>query len=141
MRQKFNLITFGVKDIEKAAVFYEKGLGWKRSSLSQDDLVVFPLGGIALALYPRELLAEDAAVKNTPSGFSGITISYNAKNEDEVDEVLAEVQTLGAKIVKPAQKAFWGGYRGYFKDLDGHLIEVAHNPFWKLDENDNLILP
>ena len=141
MRQKLNLITLGVRDIKKAANFYAKGLGWKRSSLSQDDLIVFPLGGIALALYPRKLLAEDATVKDTPTGFSGITISYNARDEKEVDKVMKEVEELGATIVKPARKASWGGYSGYFKDLDGHLIEVAFNPFWKLDKNDNLVLP
>jgi uncharacterized glyoxalase superfamily protein PhnB len=69
-----------------------------------------------------------------------MTLSFNAKSEAEVNEVMANVQKLGAIIVKPAQKVFWGGYSGYFKDLDGYLIEVAHNPFWELDENDNLIL-
>ena len=141
MRQKLNLITLGVNDIKKSVRFYEKGLGWKRSKASQDDLVLFPLGGIVLALYPRKLLAEDATVNDTPTGFSGITLSYNAKDEKEVDAVLKEIKKLGATIVKPAQKVFWGGYSGYFKDLDGHLIEVAYNPFWKLDENDNLVLP
>lgn len=141
MRQKLNLITLGVKDFTKAVGFYEKGLGWKKSSASQDDLALFPLGGIVLALYPRERLAEDAASKDTPGNFPGITLSYNAKNEKEVDSVLKEVKQLGAVIVKPAQKVFWGGYSGYFKDLDGHLIEVAYNPFWELDQNDNVALP
>lgn len=141
MRQKLNTITLGVEDFRKAVEFYEKGLGWKKSSLSQDHLAIFPLGGIALALYPRDLLAQDATVENTPTGFSAVTISYNAKNEKEVDAVLEEVEKLGATIIKPAQRVFWGGYSGYFKDLDGHLIEVAYNPFWKLDEDDNLDLP
>jgi predicted lactoylglutathione lyase len=141
MRQKFNLITFGVEDFEKAVNFYEKGLGWKKSSASMEELALFPLGGIVLALHPRKDLADDATISAAGSGFSGITISYNAKSEAEVDEVLEEVQKLGAKIIKPAQKVFWGGYSGYFRDLDGHLIEVAHNPFWALDENDNIQLP
>jgi len=141
VRQKLNLITLGVNDLQKAVNFYEKGLGWKKSSVSSDDLAVFPLGGIALALYPKKLLAEDAMVEYTGSGFSGITLSYNTKSENEVNEVLAEVEKLGATITKQAQKVFWGGYAGYFKDLDGHLIEVAYNPFWELDENDNLKLP
>jgi uncharacterized glyoxalase superfamily protein PhnB len=87
------------------------------------------------------LLAEDATINEAGSGFSGITLSYNAKSEKEVDEVLAEVKILGATIIKPAQKVFWGGYSGYFQDPDGHIIEVAFNPFWKLDENDNILLP
>jgi uncharacterized protein len=81
-------------------------LGWKRSPLSQDDLIIFPLGGIALALYPRKLLAEDATVKDKPTGFSGVTIAYNAKSEKEVDTVLEAVKKLGATIAKPAQKFF-----------------------------------
>jgi uncharacterized protein len=140
MRQKLNLITLGVADIGKAVEFYEKGLGWKRSPASMDDLILFPLGGITLALYPRALLAEDAGVRDTATGFSGITLSYNAKSEREADKVMKEVAALGATIVKPAQKASWGGYSGYFRDPDGHLIEVAFNPYWKLDANDNLEL-
>lgn len=141
MRQKLTLITLGVANLEKAQNFYEKGLGWKKSSASTENLVVFSLGGIGLALYPRKLLAEDATVDEAGSGFSGVTLSYNAKNEAEVDEVLVEVEKLGATIVKPAQKVFWGGYSGYFKDPDGHLIEVAYNPFWELDEAGDLKIP
>ena len=141
MRQKLNIITLGVNDFQKSLDFYENGLGWKKSSASQDSIAFFPLGGIVLALYPRHLLAEDALVDEHGGGFSGITIAYNTKSETEVDEVLAEVQKLGATLVKPAQKIFWGGYSGYFKDLDGHLFEVAYNPFWGFDGDDNLALP
>jgi uncharacterized glyoxalase superfamily protein PhnB len=141
LRQKLTLITFGVTDLAKAVNFYEKGLSWKRSSGSTENLVLFDLGGVGLALYSRKMLAEDATVSETGSGFSGITLSYNAKNEAEVDQVLAEVSKLGATIVKPAQKVFWGGYSGYFKDPDGHLIEVAYNPFWELDEKGNIKIP
>jgi uncharacterized protein len=140
MRQKLNLITLGVDNFERAVNFYEKGLGWKRSEKSMDDLALFPLGGMTLALYPRQELANDATLTCQPTEFSGLTLSYNAKSEKEVDDVLKEVNALGAAIIKPAQKVFWGGYSGYFKDLDGYLIEVAYNPFWEQDENDNLIL-
>lgn len=141
MRQKLNLITLGVSDMLRSVAFYEQGLGWQRSSASMDDLILFPLGGIVLALYPRGSLAEDATVSPQGNGFAGITISFNARSEKEVDEVLAEAVRAGGKIIKPAQKVFWGGYSGYFSDPDGHLIEVAHNPFWELDENDNVRLP
>ena len=141
MRQKFNLITLGVKDFQKSLDFYEKGLGWKKSSSSMEEIAFFSLGGMVLSIYPRTALAEDATVDEKGSGFSGITISYNAKSEAEVDEVLKEAEKLGAKIVKPAQKVFWGGYSGYFSDPDGHLFEVAFNPFWELDELDNVKLP
>jgi len=129
-----------VDDFEKSLCFYEKGLGWKKSDKSMDGLALFDLGGIILALHPRHELAADATLKYQPSEFSGMTISYNAKSEKEVDEVLAQVKKLGAKIIKPAQKVYWGGYSGYFKDLDGHLFEVAYNPFWPLDERDNVVL-
>ncbi|MGC4034768.1 MAG: VOC family protein [Chitinophagaceae bacterium] len=141
MRQKLSLITLGVNDFTKALDFYEKGLGWKKSSASQDDIAFFPLGGIVFSIYPRKLLADDATVNENGSGFSGIAIAYNAKSEQEVDNVLDEVAKLGATIIKPAQKVFWGGYSGYFKDPDGHLFEVAYNPFWSFDDNDNLVLP
>jgi len=140
MRQKLNLITLGVDDFEKSLNFYEKGLGWKKSDKSMDELALFALGGITLALYPKQELADDTTLKFQPGEFSGLTLSYNAKSEQEVDEVLNTVAKLGATIIKNAQKVFWGGYSGYFKDLDGHLFEVAYNPFWELDENDNLKL-
>ena len=119
MRQKLNLITLGVDDIAKSVKFYEEGLGWQRSSASMDDMILFPLGGIVLSLYPKKLLAEDATVDYKGSGFAGITLSYNAKNETEVDEVLKKVASLGATILKPAQKVFWGGYSAILKILMG----------------------
>jgi len=141
MRQKLNIITLGVEDFERSLNFYEKGLGWKKSSASQENIAFFSLGGVILGIYPRKELAEDITIKPAGSGFSGITLAYNSKSEKEVDDVLKEVEKLGAIILKPAQKVFWGGYSGYFKDLDGHIFEVAFNPFWEFDEKDNLILP
>ena len=117
-----------------------KDFGGKKSDKSMDDLALFPLGGITLALYPRKALAEDATLQYQPSEFPGLSFSYNAKSEKEVDEILIQVAKLGATIIKSAQKVFWGGYSGYFKDLDGYLFEVAFNPFWEFDENDNLKL-
>ncbi len=140
MRQKLNLITLGVKDFEKSVKFYEDGLKWKKSEKSMEGLALFPLGGIVLALHPINELAEDTGLSFQPSNFSGLTISYNAKSKEEVNQVLKKVQSLDATIVKSAQEVYWGGYSGYFKDLDGYLFEVAYNPFWELDDYDNLIL-
>ena len=140
MRQKLNLITLGVDDFQRSLAFYESGLGWIKSEKSRDDLALFDLGGIILSLHPRKELAEDTSLAYQPSTFSGLTISHNAKSEKEVDEILKRVAELGATIVKPAQKVYWGGYSGYFKDLDGHLFEVAYNPFWEMDQNNNLII-
>ena len=140
MRQKLNLITLGVDDFEKSLDFYEKGLGWKKSDKSMDSLALFNLGGIILALHSRHELADDTTLTYQPTTFSGLTISHNTKSEKEVDEILEQVTKLGATIVKPAQKVYWGGYNGYFKDLDGYLFEVAYNPFWELDEKGNVKL-
>lgn len=140
MQQKLHLITLGTDDFQKSVDFYEKGLGWKKSDKSMDGLALFNLGGMVLALHPREELAADTTLDYQPSTFSGLTISHNTRSEKEVDEVLAKVAELGATIVKPAQKVYWGGYSGYFKDLDGHLFEVAYNPFWEMDENGHLVI-
>ena len=139
MRQKFTLITLGVRDFQKSLAFYE-GLGWKQSKFSQDQYALFPLGGIVLGLYPLKSLEQDTTLSYQASSFSGMSISYNATSEEEVDAILEEAKRLGATIVKPAQKVFWGGYSGYFKDLDGYLFEVAFNPFWAIDSEGNLVL-
>jgi catechol 2,3-dioxygenase-like lactoylglutathione lyase family enzyme len=141
MRPKLSLVTLGVRDFERSLRFYRDGLGWQPSSASQDDVAFFPLGGIVLGLYPREKLAEDAQVSAGGSGFSGIALAHNTKSQEEVDQVLQTVESLGATIVKKAEKVFWGGYSGYFADPDGHLWEVAWNPFFGFDESDNLVLP
>lgn len=140
MRQQLNLITLGVLDFSRSLAFYEKGLGWKKSDKSMDGLALFDLGGIVLALHPRHELAEDTTLPYQSSDFYGITLSHNTKSEAEVDEVMNTVARLGARIIKPAQKVYWGGYSGYFKDLDGYLFEVAYNPFWLMDDQDNIVL-
>jgi uncharacterized protein len=140
MQPRISLITLGVQNFERALKFYRDGLGWPISSASQDDVAFFQLGGLVLSLYPRDKLAEDAQIDPAGSGFSGITLAYNAKSEAEVDEVLQTVVNLGATLIKPAQKVFWGGYSGYFADPEGHLWEVAWNPFFEFDEADNLTL-
>ncbi|MCE3259797.1 MAG: lactoylglutathione lyase-like lyase [Bacteroidetes bacterium] len=140
MEARLNIITLGVKDLSRALSFYEKGLGWKRSEASQDNIIFFPLNGVVLALYPRDLLAEDATVSQEGKGFSGISLAYNTKSEKEVDEIIENVKALGAEIVKTPQKVFWGGYSAYFEDPEGHLFEVAYNPFFKMDGKGNLLI-
>lgn len=94
-----------------------------------------------MSLYPGSLLAEDANISPEGTGFSGLTLAHNVKSIEEIDLVLHEAEQAGAKIIKKAQKVFWGGYSGYFSDPDGYLGEVAWNPFLDLDEKYALIFP
>lgn len=139
MRQKLNVITLGVRDLAASLRFYRDGLGWQPAE-SNDSITFFDMGGVILALYPRKLLAEDAGLPEQGSGFSGVTVAYNAKSEEEVDAVFAKVEQAGAFIVKPPQKVFWGGYSGYFADPDKHLWEVAYNPYWQFNDQDQVVL-
>lgn len=124
------MVTLGVRDLAAAIEFYEQGLGFPRME-SPPEVAFFTLNGTWLGLYARESLAEDAHVSAEGEGFEGFTLSHNVCSEEEVDEVVSEAVAAGATLVKTPQKVFWGGYSGYFKDLDGHLWEVAHNPlFW-----------
>lgn len=140
MQPRFNFVTLTVADLTRARGFYE-ALGFKASSASQDDVAFFDAGGVVLALWGREALAEDAGVPAAGSGFSGFALAHNVGSEREVDEVLIEAKAAGAEVKKAGQKTFWGGYAGYFADLDGHLWEVAHNPFMPLDERGHVTLP
>lgn len=132
MEQRVSLVTLWVVDLERAARFYEGGLGWKRWP-GPTGVVFFQGAGSVIALWSREELAADAALPSAGSGFRGIALAHNARSRDEVDAVLGEADAAGAVIVKAATETFWGGYSGYFTDPDGHLWEVAYNPFWTID--------
>lgn len=128
MKPRISMITLGVSDLAASIRFYEEGLGLPRME-SPPEVAFFTLNGTWLGLYGREALAEDAGVPAEGSGFSGIALAHNLASEAEVDELLEQAVAAGAKLVKPGQKVFWGGYSGYFADPDGYLWEVAHNPF------------
>ena len=130
MKARISMITLGVDDVDAAARFYEQGLGWPRRE-SPPEVAFFTLKGTWLGLYGREALAEDATVAPAGSGFESFALAHNVHSDTEVDEVMAQAVKAGATVVENPQKTFWGGYHGYFKDPDGHLWEVAHNPhFW-----------
>lgn len=128
MEPRISMITLGVRDLKKSAEFYQQGLGLPRLEPHSDEVAFFNLHGTWLGLYPWEKLAEDATLPATGSGFRGVALAHNVASKDAVDQLLAEVQSAGAKIIKPAEDVFWGGYSGYFADPDGHLWEVAWNP-------------
>lgn len=127
--QRLNIVTLGVKDLKLSKSFFQQLFGWKPTCRNSDEIVFYDMGGWVLALYPWELLAEDATVPPEGSGFSGITLAHNVPDKVDVAPVLSKAESLGATIVKPAQDVFWGGYSGYFRDINEHLWEVAWNPF------------
>ena len=137
---RLSIVTLGVSNVARARAFYE-ALGWRPSSASQDSIVFFQLSGVVLALFDRNNLADDATVAPAGDGFRAVTLAHNVASEAEVDAALAHAERSGARIVKPAAKVFWGGYSGYFSDPDGHLWEVAYNPFFPFDEAGRLALP
>lgn len=128
MEQRVSLITLAVTDIEASAAFYE-ALGWTRAD-STDGLVVFDLIGQTLGLYPKKALADELGLDpKSIGGFSGITLAHNLRTQEEVDALFERAVGVGAKALKPPQSVFWGGYHAYFSDPDGHVWEIAHNPF------------
>ncbi len=129
------MITLGVKDLEKSVKFYKEGLGFPKME-SSPEVAFFALNGSWLGLYARESLAEDASVSSEGRGFSGFTLAHNVASETEVDQTIEQALSAGATLSKSAQKTSWGGYSGYFKDPDGYLWEVAHNPFFWIGPKD-----
>jgi catechol 2,3-dioxygenase-like lactoylglutathione lyase family enzyme len=138
MEQRLSLLTLGVADLAKATAFYETKFGWQNSAASNANISFFTLNGIQLALYSSTALAEDATVAPVGSGFRGFTLAHNARSEAEVDELIATLRAKGVEIVKEPQRVSWGGYSSYVADLDGHLWEIAFNPFLELDEAGNV---
>jgi uncharacterized protein len=139
MDQRLSLITLGVADLARARAFYE-GLGWTTRAEPDDDVVFFQTGCMIVALWPRDLLAEDSVVEDN-GGWGGITLAYNTRSSEEVDEVIAQAEAAGAKIGRPPAETFWGGYSGLFIDPDGHPWEVAHNSRWTIEDDGSVKLP
>ena len=131
MEPRISMITLGVADLQRATIFYRDGLGLP-SDEHHEGVVFFPLKGTWLALFPVDELAKDAQVSPEGSGFTRVALAHNVKTKEDVQRVLQLAQDAGATITKPAQDAFWGGYCGYFSDPDGHLWEVAWNPYLDL---------
>lgn len=133
MQQRISLITLGVQDMTTMAAFYD-ALGWQRVE-TQDGVVAYDLIGQTLGLYPIEKLAEDIGVDVQELGHGAMTLGHNVSEKSEVAAVLDAAKAAGAHILKPASDVFWGGHHGYFQDPEGHIWEVAHNPFSPLRED------
>ena len=136
-----NIVTLGVTDLEKSKQFY-KNLGFQLPANENPGIVFFNAQGTKLALYPMDELMKDLGKSAEARGdrFSGITMAFNAKSREEVDQIFAQIESIGGTIAKKPEVAFWGGYSGYFQDPDGYYWEVAHADFWQFDENNMLIL-
>ena len=139
MQPRLSFVTLGVEDLPRARTFYER-LGFRAAQGSNADVTFFDANGVVLALFGRAALARDAGIENSQPAFSAIALAHNVLGEAEVDKVLDEAVAVGATLLKPGQKAFWGGYSGYFADPDGHVWEVAFNPFMPLDEKGHVTL-
>jgi uncharacterized protein len=138
VEQRLSLVTLGVADLARASAFYE-ALGWRTGAAPADDVVFFQSGGMIVALWGRDQLAEDSGVEDD-GGWGGVTLAHNVRSPEEVDAVIAEAEKAGARIARPGGKTFWGGYSGVFVDPDGHPWEVAHNPHWTLAEDGSVTL-
>ena len=137
--QRVTLITLGVADLKRAQHFYE-AMGWF-PALAPDGVVFFQMQGAVLALFGRDDLAHDQGRAGAVLGTGAMTLAQNFMTEAEVDAAFDLALKAGAHALKPPQKVFWGGYSGYYADPDGHVWEVAMNPFWPLGADGTLTLP
>jgi uncharacterized protein len=139
MEQRVSLITLGVADLQRSRSFYEQ-LGWRGQEV--EGTVFFQAGGQAIVLWGRDKLAADAGVDDDgTSTFAGIALAQNVRSREEVDRVVAAAANAGAEVTKAPSDTFYGGYAGYFRDPDGHVWEVAHNPGFTLSDDGALTLP
>ena len=138
MEQRLSLVTLGVRDLARSRAFYE-ALGWTTGAEPDDDVVFFQSGGMIVALWGRDQLAEDSGVEDG-GGWGGVTLAYNVASPAEVDAVIEEARAAGARISREPGETFWGGYTGVFVDPEGHPWEVAHNPGWTLATDGSLTI-
>lgn len=139
MEPRVSLVTLGVADLDRSRRFYE-ALGWVVRNDPADGVVFFQSGGMVLGLWSREELRKDSEVEDT-GGWGGMTLAYNLRSRAEVDAFLELARDAGATIARTGGETFWGGYNGVFIDPDGHPWEIAHNPFWTVTDEGDVVLP
>jgi len=138
--QRVTLITLGVADLAAARAFYAR-LGWVENKDRQPTVAFFQMHGAVLGLFGRDALAADQGRPGAALGTGAVTLAQNFTTEKEVDAAFAAALAAGGTALKAPAKVFWGGYSGYWSDPDGHVWEVAMNPFWPLAEDGSLTLP
>ncbi|WP_353471596.1 VOC family protein [Salipiger sp. H15] len=134
MDHRISLITLAARDPEALAGFYE-ALGWQRAD-AMEGMVVFDLLGQSIGIYSRDALAADMGVEPEALGHGAMTLAHNVGSAEEVDALMASAEAAGAKILRPGGAVHWGGHIGYFADPEGHVWEIAHNPFSPLRSED-----
>jgi catechol 2,3-dioxygenase-like lactoylglutathione lyase family enzyme len=143
MEQRISLVTIGVADVARARAFYEQ-LGWRGQQV--EETVFFQAGDHAVVLWGRDKLAADAGLADDRlpddgRGFSGVALAHNVRSRDEVDTIVSAAEAAGATVTKRPTETFYGGYAAYFRDPDGHVWEIAHNPGFTLRDDGALVLP
>lgn len=139
--QRVSVITIGVRDLEGMIRFYTEVLGFEDRGV-KGEVAFFNAGGLIIGLWDETKLAADAGVADDRKGaFKGFALAFNARSTDEVNEIFQRLERAGAQIPKPPHKTYWGGYSGYFADPEGNAWEVAHNPFWPIDEAGRVSIP
>jgi catechol 2,3-dioxygenase-like lactoylglutathione lyase family enzyme len=137
---RISIVTLGVDDLKRSRAFYE-ALGWEVAGSVGDEICWFRTADSYLGLFGRESLAKDAALRSEPRAeFGGITLAINVESEAAVDAAFEAAAGAGARILKPAERADWGGYSGYFADPDGHPWEVAYNPSFPIGEDGRITI-
>jgi hypothetical protein len=137
--QRVTLITLGVSDLAASKAFYNS-MGWVETEQT-DTVVFFQINGMVLGLFGLVPLAEDQGRPDATLGTGAMSLAQNFATEAEVDKAYAHALACGATALKAPEAVFWGGYSGYYADPDGHVWEVAYNPFWPLNDDGSLTLP
>ena len=141
MEQRISMTTLAVPGVAEARRFFEDGLGWEVNAAPSPDVVFFQVVGSVFALYDRDALAREIGRDVTEQTTGAITLAWNARSEQEVDETFGKAVSAGAKPIKSPEKAFWGGYSSYVEVPGGHLLEIAYNPFWTIEQDGAITLP
>jgi len=137
--QRVTLITLGVADLARSKSFYD-ALGWQATE-STEGVIFYQINGLVLGLFGLGPLAHDQGRPDATLGTGAMSLAQNFATQAEVDAAYAAALAVGATPLKAPEKVFWGGYSGYYADPDGHVWEVAMNPFWPLNKDGSLTLP
>jgi predicted lactoylglutathione lyase len=137
--QSVSLVTLGVSDHERAKTFYA-ALGWT-PVLDMQQTAFYQANGVVVVLWLRDRLAEDCGIADEGATWSGVALAHNVSSSDEVDAIVDLARRSGATVTREPAETFYGGYAGVFRDPDGHVWEIAHNPGFGLGEDGSVLLP